>query len=442
VVDDRLHAGVELLAGRQRHLAVGSPHRAIGQILERLVDDAQALAHLLQPDEIARVGVALGHHRHFEIVVLVAAVGPRLAVVERDAAGAQHRAGDTQAVALLRRDLADPACPPQPDRILRDHALILVDAGGEGFQHVLDPLDEARRHVLPEAARPDVRDGEPRAADELEDVHELLAFAEGVHQERVADAGCVHDVRAQPDKVRGETLQLGADDPEHLGARRNLHPHQFLDCQGIAQVVGHGRDVVHAIGVGQKVLVADRLALLLEAGVQIPDVGVGRDDRFAVELDHDAQHAVRGGVLRAHVQDHVLVGVGLLGRHLLHRLGLDDLLAEALELLVFPGHREGHRLAAARDILPQRVVGPVVGHQDAAQVGMAVELDAHQVVDLAFRPVGAGPQRSEAGHGRAVAARRKDLEADPFAGARRGEMINRAEAFSACVTAITAPVDH
>ncbi len=45
--------------------------------------------------------------------------------------------------------------------------------------------------------------------------------------------------------------------------------------------------------------------------------GLRLDDGFAVQFQHQAQHAVRGRVLRTHVQDH---GLGRAGRRL-HRGG-------------------------------------------------------------------------------------------------------------------------
>ena len=39
------------------------------------------------------------------------------------------------------------------------------------------------------------------------------------------------------------------------------------------------------------------------AAVQIPDHALGTDHALAIELELHAQHAVRGGMLRPHVQD-------------------------------------------------------------------------------------------------------------------------------------------
>jgi hypothetical protein len=47
--------------------------------------------------------------------------------------------------------------------------------------------------------------------------------------------------------------------------------------------------------------------VFLDAGVQVADLGIDADDDLAVDLQHQAQHAVRRRVLRPHVEDHVLV---------------------------------------------------------------------------------------------------------------------------------------
>ena len=49
-----------------------------------------------------------------------------------------------------------------------------------------------------------------------------------------------------------------------------------------------------------------RLGELLGGAVQQADVRIGALDHLAVELEHEAQHAVRGRVLRAEVQRVVL----------------------------------------------------------------------------------------------------------------------------------------
>ncbi len=90
----------------------------------------------------------------------------------------------------------------------------------------------------------------------------------------------------------------------HCACGGNLQPEQFLHRQAVAQVVGKRRQVIHAVGEGDRLLVVLDLELLLDAGVQVADIGLALDHGFAVELEHQAQHAVRGRVLRPHVEDH------------------------------------------------------------------------------------------------------------------------------------------
>ena len=56
------------------------------------------------------------------------------------------------------------------------------------------------------------------------------------------------------------------------------------------------------------------------------------------------------------------------------------------------------------EILAQRVIGIAVPHEDAAQIGMLVELDAHHVEDFALVPIGALINRYERINGRIIFA--------------------------------------
>ena len=95
-------------------------------------------------------------------------------------------------------------------------------------------------------------------------------------------------------------------------------------------------------------------------------------------------------------------------------------------------------------VLAQRVADPVLGHEDAGQVGMAVEADAEHVERLALHRLGAGPQveqrtaarrrrrapapapgcaavaRCRAGSPRPRTARRRRRRAARASGVRRG----------------------
>ena len=90
----------------------------------------------------------------------------------------------------------------------------------------------------------------------------------------------------------------------HWARCGNFQGEQLFDGQAVAEVVGQRIEIVDAVGERDDLLIELGFAGFLDAGMQIADLGTDADDDFAVELDDQAQHAMRGRVLRAHVQDH------------------------------------------------------------------------------------------------------------------------------------------
>jgi ATP phosphoribosyltransferase regulatory subunit HisZ len=88
-------------------------------------------------------------------------------------------------------------------------------------------------------------------------------------------------------------------------------PSNFSTARHVAEIVGHGAEIVDAVGHGHDLLVELGFAGLFDAGVQEADVGHDAHDGFAVDFEQHAQDAVRRGMLRAHVQDHGLVLAGI-----------------------------------------------------------------------------------------------------------------------------------
>src|SRR5262249_48221723 len=72
------------------------------------------------------------------------------------------------------------------------------------------------------------------------------------------------------------------------------------------EAVADRSDVVHAVHVGSELLIGAMLRNFLDAPVQVPDHAFGANDPFTVEFELHAQHAVRGGMLRTHVQDELI----------------------------------------------------------------------------------------------------------------------------------------
>ena len=213
----------------------------------------------------------------------------------------------------------------------------------------------------------------------------------------------------------------------HCARSGTSMPSSFSVASENTSSLNSGDGVVHAGHVGGALHVGQVLAGLLHAGVEVADDRLGPRDRLAVELEHEPQHAVGGRVLGAHVHDHALadalVGGRLVARRLLG-LGLGQAQDRVVAGQVRPsaassasrsvdrrlgapstwspeagrsrscgGSQPGDACSSGRRcalelhgdatdvvVLAERVAVPVVGHEDAGQVGVAVERDAEQVV--------------------------------------------------------------
>src|SRR5919112_1982065 len=116
---------------------------AVGQLLQGLLDDAARLAHLFEPDEVAVVGVAVLADGDVEVEVGVGRVGPRLAYVPRDARAAQRRPREPDGDGVRGRDDADADRASEPDAVLGEQRLVLVDAVREIVHELLHVLRKA-----------------------------------------------------------------------------------------------------------------------------------------------------------------------------------------------------------------------------------------------------------------------------------------------------------
>ena len=99
--------------------------------------------------------------------------------------------------------------------------------------------------------------------------------------------------------IRNSSREHHAD---HLGARRNRDPRQFLHGHEVSEIVHHAAQVIHAIGVRNIGMPGLALTHLLRAAVMESDLGHRIDDLLAVELNHNPQDTVRTRMLRPEVQ--------------------------------------------------------------------------------------------------------------------------------------------
>jgi hypothetical protein len=165
-----------------------------------------------------------------------------------------------------------------------------------------DDFVKAPRKILAQSADTDVAREQPESGDPLVDIEQQFALAEAVqHHGHRAN---FHGVRTKPHEVAVDALQLGEQHADPLHAIGHLEAEQFFDREAIRVRVGLRAQVVHALDERNDLLELLLLRRLLDARVQIADRRRRRDDGLSIELEHQAQHAMRAGVLRPHVDGH------------------------------------------------------------------------------------------------------------------------------------------
>ena len=109
--------------------------------------------------------------------------------------------------------------------------------------------------------------------------------------------------------MAADAVELHHHHADDVGALRDLvgDAQGLLDGQAVGGLVVQRREVVHARDEGDALDERPVLHVLLDTGVQEADTAPGLRDGLAVELQDQAQHAVRGRVLRTHVDDDALL---------------------------------------------------------------------------------------------------------------------------------------
>ena len=149
------------------------------------------------------------------------------------------------------------------------------------------------------AARAVVRGVHARAGHGLVDVHQFFALLEAEQEHR--HRADIETVRAEPHQVIQDARDLIEHHADVLRALGRHDAEQALDRKHVGVLVAHHRDVVEPVHVADGLVEGLGLGELLGAPVQQADVRVGLLDDLAIELQHQAQHAVRRRMLRPEV---------------------------------------------------------------------------------------------------------------------------------------------
>ena len=160
VMDERFHRPLHVTALGRDDLAVRGIDRALpfrgAKLLEALLHDARGLPHLLHADAVAVVAVAVLADRDVELEFLVALVGLRLAQIPRRARPAHHDPREPPRPRLVERDDSDVNVALLEDPVVRQQAFEVVADLQERIAEVPYLVDELRREILVDAARPHI----------------------------------------------------------------------------------------------------------------------------------------------------------------------------------------------------------------------------------------------------------------------------------------------
>ena len=155
-----------------------------------------------------------------------------------------------------------------------------------------------------------------RATGTLIEHHQFFALFET--PERRRQRADVHGLRRDVQEMREDAADFGIEHADDLAADRHFRAGQSLDGDRKGVLLVHRRHVVEAVEIGHGLEIGLRLDQLLGAAVQKADMRIDALDDFAVELEHQAQHAVRRRVLRPEI-DVEISNVMLVHSRLLQR---------------------------------------------------------------------------------------------------------------------------
>ena len=152
----------------------------------------------------------------------------------------------------------------------------------------------------------------PQAGDRLEDPQDLFPLPEPDRHHRrrteFVTAG------ADRDEVGGDPVEFHEQHPDEGGPFGDVlgDSQRLLHREAVGGFLEERGGVVHPGAEGDALGPGAVLHVLLDPGVQEADASARFGDGFAVDLEHDPQDPVGGGVLGAHVDDDAFV-VGAFG---------------------------------------------------------------------------------------------------------------------------------
>src|SRR5581483_2494887 len=219
-------------------------------------------------------------------------------------ATAQHRTARPIANGIFLTQEGNAFGALQPELVIGEQIVILLQTLREDIGKCLHLVVESERQIGLEATRADIAGHHAHAGNVFKDIQDHLAFAEAVEEDALRTQ--VERARPQPDEMASNALKLGENDTSIFDLIADLifDAQQFLNGQGIAQVIAERSQVIHAVGKHQRLVIRLGLGSLFDAGMQKADIRDSLDHRLALDSEDEAQHTMSAWVLWPHIDGH------------------------------------------------------------------------------------------------------------------------------------------
>lgn len=156
VVDEGLHVLLHGGSGRRRDLVVLDTDGASGHLVQALVDDSERLSELLHSAEVSVVAVTVGTDGDVELNLVVGIVRLALSDIPWHTGSSKHDTGEGEVEGLLGGDDTDTPQSLDPDTVVSQHFLGLVDTVAKLSSPLVDVVKKADGNILVNTTGSDV----------------------------------------------------------------------------------------------------------------------------------------------------------------------------------------------------------------------------------------------------------------------------------------------
>jgi hypothetical protein len=148
VVDKGLHVLLHGGSWGRRNLVVLNTDGTSRHLVEALVDNSERLAELLHSAEVSVVAVTVGSNGNIEFDLVVGVVRLVLADVERNTRTSQHDTSEGKVQSLSGRNDTNTPQSLNPDTVVSQHLLGLVDSVAELGSPLVNVVEKANGDIL------------------------------------------------------------------------------------------------------------------------------------------------------------------------------------------------------------------------------------------------------------------------------------------------------